>query len=85
MQYWRDQNKENGKPPNLGKSDLQPVKAVLSAVGEDSEAGSYEDPAPVMTVGATEENEENQAFILTLQLVGYIAAALKAAGWKPKE
>ena len=61
------------------------MNAMLSAVGEDNEAGNYEDPAPMMMVVATEVNEEDEVFILTPQLVSYIAAALKAAGWKPEE
>ena len=61
------------------------MNAALLAVREDSEAGDYEDPAPVMMVGATEENKEDEAFILNLQLVGYITTALKAARWKPEE
>ena len=39
----------------------------------------------MMMVGTTEENIEDEEFTLTLQLVGYIARALKAAGWKPEE
>ena len=54
-------------------------------MGGESEAGDYVDPAPIMMVGTTEENEEVEAFILTPQLVGYIAAALKAVGWKLEE
>ena len=55
------------------------MNAMLSAVGEDNEAGNYEDPAPMMMVVATEVNEEDEVFMLTPQLVSYIA------GWKPEE
>ena len=61
------------------------MNATLSAVGEDSKAGDYKDPTPMMMVGATEENKEDEALTLTPQLVGYIATALKAAGWKLEE
>ena len=61
------------------------MNAALSAVKEDSEADDYEDPTPVMMAGTFKEKEEDGAFILTPQLVGYIEAALKAAGWKLEE
>ena len=43
------------------------MNAALLAVGEDSEASNYEDCAPVMA-GTIEENEEDEVFILSLQL-----------------
>ena len=39
----------------------------------------------MITVGANKENKEDKLLKLTPQLVGYIAAALKAAGWKLEE
>ena len=61
------------------------MNAVLLALGEDSEVGGYEGSAPMMMVGTSEKKEEDEVFILTLQLVGYIAAALNALGLKPEE
>ena len=61
------------------------MNATLLAIGEDSEASEYEDPTPIMMVVTTEESKGDETFILTPQLMGYIAAALKATGWKPEE
>ena len=56
------------------------MNATLLAVGENSKAGNYANPTPMMMVGTTEDNDEDKAFVLTPHLVGYIAAALKVAG-----
>ena len=62
--------------PYLVTLDPWSVNATLLLVGEDSKASNYKDPAPVMMVGATVEDEEDKAPTLTLLLVGYITAAL---------
>ena len=61
------------------------MNATLLEVEEDYKSGNYEDPAPMMMADTTEENKENEAFILSPQLVDHIATSLKAAGWKPEE
>ena len=39
------------------------MNAMLSAVGEDSKAGNYEDPASMMMVGTTEEKKKDEVYI----------------------
>ena len=56
------------------------MNAEILAMGEDSEASDYDNPAPMMMVGTTKEKKEDEAFALTSQQVVYIAATMKAAG-----